>query len=257
MNETLEAMARALFKDWFVDFGPVRAKMAGREPYLPPDVWSLFPDRLAPSELGDIPAGWQVGTVGDVAEQRRNGAKPEEIDSETPYIALEHMPQQCIALAAWGTADGLASAKFRFEKGDVLFGKLRPYFHKVGIAPLDGVCSTDIVVISPLSEDWFGLLLVHVSSREFVDYTNAGSTGTKMPRTSWPYMAQYQVALPPEAVAKAFTDSLRPLTDRILAGTHESHALAKQRDALLPSLVSGQVRVGKSSNSGTTRRQAY
>ena len=63
MNETLEAMARALFKDWFVDFGPVRAKMAGREPYLPPDVWSLFPDRLAPSELGDIPAGWQVGTV--------------------------------------------------------------------------------------------------------------------------------------------------------------------------------------------------
>ena len=67
MNETLEAMARALFKDWFVDFGPVRAKMAGREPYLPPDVWSLFPDRLAPSELGDIPAGWEVGTVGDVS----------------------------------------------------------------------------------------------------------------------------------------------------------------------------------------------
>ena len=73
MNETLESMARALFKDWFVDFGPVRAKMAGREPYLPPDVWSLFPDRLAPSELGDIPAGWQVGTVGDVAELLREG----------------------------------------------------------------------------------------------------------------------------------------------------------------------------------------
>ena len=65
---------RALFKDWFVDFGPVRAKMAGREPYLPPDVWSLFPDRLPPSELGEIPAGWQVGTVGDVAEQRRDSA---------------------------------------------------------------------------------------------------------------------------------------------------------------------------------------
>ena len=71
MNETLEAMARALFKDWFVDFGPVHAKMAGHEPYLPPDVWSLFPDRLAPSELGDIPAGWEVGTVGDVIEISR------------------------------------------------------------------------------------------------------------------------------------------------------------------------------------------
>ena len=75
MNETLEAVARALFKDWFVDFGPVRAKMAGREPYLPPDVWSLFPDRLAPSELGEIPEGWEVKDGGGRGgSQRRNGA---------------------------------------------------------------------------------------------------------------------------------------------------------------------------------------
>ena len=124
MNATLEAMARAVFKDWFVDFGPVRAKLEGREPYLPPEVWSLFPDRLVDSELGEIPEGWEVGALGQVAVHRRSGAKVGQIDPDTPYIALEHMPKRCIALSEWGAADGLASNKFRFERGDILFGKV-------------------------------------------------------------------------------------------------------------------------------------
>ena len=189
MNETLEEMARALFQSWFVDFDPVRARMEGRDTGLPPDLAALFPDRLVDSELGEVPQGWEVRALGDVAKQRRSGARPEEIDSDTPYIALEHMPKRCIALSEWGRADGLASNKFRFERGDILFGKLRPYFHKVGVAPLDGVCSTDIVVIYPVSEDWFGFLLGHVSSREFVDYTDAGATGTRcraLAGPTWP-----------------------------------------------------------------------
>ena len=97
--------------------------------------------------------------LGEVANQRQSAASPQEIDTATPYIALEHMPKQCISLSEWGTADGLASNKFRFKRGDILFGKLRPYFHKVGVAPLDGVCSTDIVVITPVSADWFGFVL--------------------------------------------------------------------------------------------------
>ena len=67
MNQTLEEMARAIYKDWFVGFGPVRAKLEGREPYLPPDLWSLFPDRLVDSELGEIPEGWGVRALGEVA----------------------------------------------------------------------------------------------------------------------------------------------------------------------------------------------
>ena len=102
--------------------------------------------------------------LGEVALQRRSGVKPEEIDAESPYIALEHMPKRCIALRQWSNADGLASGKFKFEQGDILFGKLRPYFHKVGVAPLDGVCSTDIVVVQPKSNLWFGFVLGHTSS---------------------------------------------------------------------------------------------
>ncbi len=189
MNETLEAMSRALFKSWFVDFDPVRAKMEGHDPGLPQHIADLFPDRLVESELGQIPEGWEVKTLGSVADNPRRGVRAQEIDPGTPYIALEHMPKQCIALSEWGTADDVSSGKFEFTRGDILFGKLRPYFHKVGIAPLQGVCSTDIVVISPVSHDWFGFILGHVSSSEFVDYTSAGSTGTKMPRTKWSDMA--------------------------------------------------------------------
>src|SRR6266545_1038441 len=96
MNETLEAMARALFKSWFVDFDPVRAKAEGRDPGLPNHIADLFPTRLADSELGEIPKGWKVGTIGDVAEHPRRGIHPDAIDDSTPYIALEHMPARCI-----------------------------------------------------------------------------------------------------------------------------------------------------------------
>ena len=182
--------------------------------------------------------------LGEVAKQRRSSVKPEHICPDTPYIALEHMPKQCIALSEWGVANGLASGKFRFEQGDILFGKLRPYFHKVGVAPLAGVCSTDMVVVTPKLQHWFGFVLGHTSSAGFVEYTDSVSTGTKMPRTNWGDMANYQIALPEIKLADAFTGLLQPFIDEIVSRIHESRALAAQRDALLPKLVSGELAVG-------------
>jgi type I restriction enzyme S subunit len=243
MNETLEAMASALFKSWFVDFDPVRAKAEGRDPGLPKPIADLFPDSFEDSELGEIPRGWRVGTLSDVATHPRRGIQPNGIAPSTPYIALEHMPKHCIALADWCAADGLESNKFEFKKGEILFGKLRPYFHKVGIAPLDGVCSTDIVVITPRTENWLGFVLGHTSSKAFVEYTDAGSTGTKMPRTSWGEMARYPIVIPCERVVGMFNKQVCSVIDRIIASIHESRNLAALRDTLLPKLMSGEVRV--------------
>ena len=249
MSETLEAMARALFQAWFVDFEPVRAKMGGRWRRgeslsgMPAELWERFPDRLVESELGEIPEGWEAGRLGDVAEHPRRSLQPDTIEPSLPYIALEHMPRRCISLFEWGVAEGLESNKFEFKKGDVLFGKLRPYFHKVGVAPIDGVCSTDIVVMTARCPEWFGLVLSHASSDEFVEYTNAGSTGTKMPRTSWTDMARYEIVLPPKFVAEAFTALTGPWIERIIAAIHESRTLAQLRDTLLPKLISGELRV--------------
>ncbi|MGQ0549621.1 MAG: restriction endonuclease subunit S [Armatimonadota bacterium] len=243
MSETLETMARALFKSWFVDFDPVHAKAGGRHPGLPKPLADLFPARLVESELGEIPEGWEVGMLDAVAEHPRRGIQPDKIRPDTPYIALEHMPKRSIALTDWVSADGLESNKFVFKQGEILFGKLRPYFHKIGVAPVDGVCSTDIVVVAPKRGQWFGFVLGHTSSIEFVEYTNAASTGTKMPRTSWNDMARYELVLPLEPVAAAFTELMQPSVDRIIAGIHESRTLAALRDTLLPKLISGALRV--------------
>jgi type I restriction enzyme, S subunit len=243
MNETLEAMARALFKSWFVDFDPVHAKAEGRDTGLPKPLADLFPDSFQDSELGKIPKGWKVGKLGDVADHPRRTIEAKKIDFDMPYIALEHMPRRSIALSDWGVAAGLESNKFEFKKGEILFGKLRPYFHKVGVAPLDGVCSTDIVVIAPKTESWFGFVLAHVSNDAFVEYTNAGSTGTKMPRTNWRDMASYPIVVPSKPVAEAFSRQMHPAVDKIIAGIHESRTLAKMRDIILPKLICGDLRL--------------
>ena len=147
------------------------------------------------------------------------------------YIGLEHMPRRCIALSDWESDTKLGSNKLEFKRGEILFGKLRPYFHKVGVAPLDGVCSTDILVVRPKKPEWFGFVLGHVSSVELVNHTDAASTGTKMPRTNWNDLARFEVALPPESLAAEFTAMIRPMIDRIIANIHESRTLAELRQS--------------------------
>lgn len=241
----LERLARAIFRAWFVDFEPVKAKTAGATAFagMPQPVFDALPSRFIDSAIGPVPEGWEMGALGDIAVQRRDGVQPGEIDAETPYIGLEHMPRRSIALSEWEHAGKVTSGKARFSEGQILFGKLRPYFHKVGVAPIDGVCSTDIVVMEPKDAVWFGLVLGFVSSDEFVAHATACSTGTKMPRTNYRDMASYEIAVPPETIAASLTDIVRPMFDLLTAGIFESRQLAMLRDYLLPRLLRGRMSV--------------
>ena len=242
MNQTLEAIARAIFKSWFIDFDPVHAKAEGREPVgMDPGTAALFPDGLQDSPLGKIPKGWKIGCVSDIAIRRQQTIKPEQIKAGTPYVALDDVPRRSIALDSWKEAEGIASAKSQFSPGDVLFGKLRPYFHKVVAAPTDGVCSTDIVVVRAKQEKWSAFLLMLCSSKEFVAYNSAVMTGTKMPRTNWRDMSKYEMALPPDDLLPAFQVVALPLVRQIVKSIHESRVLSVARDSLLPRLLSGKV----------------
>ena len=214
MNETLEALAQTIFKSWFVE-----------------------------STATKLPKGWRAGKLGEVAENPRRSIQPDAIESSMAYIGLEHMPRRSIALSDWESDTKLGSNKLEFKRGEILFGKLRPYFHKVGVAPLDGVCSTDILVVRPKTPEWFGFVLGYVSSVELVNHTDAASTGTKMPHTNWNDIARFEVALPPESLTAEFTATIRPMIERIIANIHESRTLAESRDALLPKLLSGELRV--------------
>ena len=204
---------------------------------------ALFLDSFTDSPLGPIPSGWHVAELREIANNVRDQVDPRNFHPPRPYIGLDDMPRRSIALASWGMSADATSAKSAFRRADVLFGKLRPYFHKVGVAPVDGICSTDVLVLRAVHRDFEMPLIFAASSDAFVQLADLTSAGTKMPRASWRDIGRYQVALPPPEVIKAFDGVIRPMVDRLISGIHEARALAATRDALLPKLVSGAVRV--------------
>ncbi|MEO2219048.1 restriction endonuclease subunit S [Chromobacterium vaccinii] len=243
-NATLEAIAQALFKSWFVDFDPVRAKMEGRAPEgLDEATAALFPDGFEESELGLVPRGWSTGTLGNVSHTARSQIQADQMHGALNYVGLEHIPRKCLSLNDWGVAEGLESAKSCFSDGDVLFGKLRPYFHKVVVAPISGVCSTDILVCRPTVPCFYGFVVMHLFSEALVSYADRLSNGAKMPRVNWKDLAAYELVIPPTDVASAFTNAIQPLLNRMMANVHQAQALASLRDTLLPRLISGQLRL--------------
>lgn len=153
------------------------------------------------------------------------------------------MPRKSIAILDWGSGEGVASNKFEFKTGDILFGKLRPYFHKVGIAPIDGVCSTDILVVNQIEPEDYGQVLCTLCSESFVRYTTITSQGTRMPRTDWNVMSDYAVPLPPQHIASSFTDIVKEIANKIHLNVQEIRNLEAVKESLLPKLMSGEVRV--------------
>ncbi len=243
-NATLEAIAQALFKSWFVDFDPVRARMEGYAPEgMDEATAALFPDSFEETELGAVPRGWKLSTLGDVAQTARSQVQPDAMHSALHYVGLEHIPRKCLSLSDWGVAEGLESAKSCFVAGDILFGKLRPYFHKVVVAPMDGVCSTDILVCRSTKPAYYGFVVMQLFSDALVTYAERLSNGAKMPRVNWKDLAAYELVIPAQDVAEAFTAAVQPLLNRMAANVFEAQTLATLRDTLLPRLISGQLRL--------------
>lgn len=223
MSRTLEEMAQAIFKSWFIDFD-------GHTD-------------LVPSELGPIPRGWRVGTLGEAAEPARDVVDPSSLTPETPYIGLADMPLGSITLSGWGAAADAESGKLAFRRGDFLFGKLRPYFKKVGIAPVDGICSSDMAVVRPRTKEWYSWTLGALTQQPLIDYCSGVSSGTRMPRVGWADMAKYPMVLPTSRALAKLETVAHPMIERIVRGTHESRTLASLRDLLLPKLISGELRI--------------
>ncbi len=139
---------------------------------------------------------------------------------------------------------GQEGRTLRDRSGEILFIDARKLdFHKVGVAPTDGVCSTDILVLQPTEPFWFAFGVLLVSSDDVIRFVDASSTGTRMPRTSWAELARYETPLPSNEVAVEFDASVRPLIDRILLNIHQSRTLTELRDTLLPKLLSGELRI--------------
>ena len=180
---------------------------------------------------------------GEIALRVGEASDPRNLQKHVPYIGLEHMPRGNMFLDEWGSSEGLGSGKSVFKEGNVLFGRLRPYFKKVGVAPIDGICSTDVLVLRPAFNESAAMLLAIAASEEFIGYASAAATGTKMPRVSWDYLSDWKTVLPSEAATNRFDIDMSPLVAKAIDSVHERIALAQLRDALLPELLSGRLRV--------------
>lgn len=225
--KTLEEMAQTLYREWFVNFHfPGHQKV-----------------KMVESELGPIPKGWMPKRLGDLCHETRRGVDPGEIDPATPYIGLEHLPRKSIALDEWGRAGDVGSTKLRFRRGEILFGKIRPYFHKVGVAPVDGVASSDAIVIVPNDPAYFGPVLCCVSSEDFVRHATQTSQGTKMPRANWDVLTKYPLPLPGGALLEQFNGIVHPTVEMLQNLVFRNRNLRTTRDFLLPKLISGEIPV--------------
>ena len=220
----LEEAARQLYREWIVRL--------------------RFPGYEHTRITNGVPEGWERKRLGNLCKEIRESVLPQGLEPDTPYIGLEHMPRRSISLGEWGKAQQVISSKHRFSAGEILFGKIRPYFHKVGIAFIDGVASSDVIVIRPLEDKLRGLVLMTVSSDEFVAVTaQTMKEGSKMPRADWKQMQQYLVLLPPDGLLNSFENVIQPLVDQLKTLSFANQKLRAVRDLLLPRLMSVEIAV--------------
>ena len=243
---TLEEMARALFKSWFVDFDPVHAKAEARDTRLPADIAALFPEDL---DDDGLPCGWVWKRADKIASSVRSTADPKIMPPETPYVGLEHLPRKSLGMGNHGRASEVESGKLRFEAGDLLFGKLRPYFHKVSVMPFEGIASSDIFVFRAKAEKYRALMYFGFSDDKFVASASGASTGTRMPRADWSYMSEQQFASDDGKVLEAFNAIALSHVTQIGERLAECQKLEQLRDTLLPRLLSGELRVDDAADS--------
>jgi len=186
---------------------------------------------------------WRRVTLDDLAFPHRVTVGPDTVAPDLACIGLAHLDRDRLALERWGRAGDAASPKAALERGDLLFGRLRPGFKKVAIAPVDGLCSTDILVIRPRSPELRALALGWLSHTSFIAHAVSVCTGTRMPRASWSALSAFPVVVPPPEVLERFQASAAPLLQRLVLNVRQDRALAQLRDALLPGLMSGRVRI--------------
>ena len=253
MNATLEAMARALFQSWFVDFDPVRAKLDARQPPgLDNATTELFPDSFQDSELGYIPLGWKVTTLGACIGFRSGFSFKSQDwqESGVPVVKIGSVKPGIIDLTQVSyVSEEIAqqAARYRLSTGDMLIG-MTGYVGEVGLVPpsdnppLLNQRVGKFVMQKPGTES---LAFWYCTTRqpEFRAFVEARSHGTAQANVSGEAIMEFRLVAPSERILDAFNRECQPMLDRILSNHAESRTLATLRDALLPKLLSGELSV--------------
>ena len=244
MNEALEAIARALFKSWFVDFDPVRAKMEGRDTGLPRHIADLFPERFIASKYGKIPEGWKPQSLEKIASLNPENWKPSRPPENVRYVDLANTKWgriERVELYPWERAPSRARRILR--KNDTIVSTVRPGNGSFAFVDEDGLTgSTGFAVIRPDQAMDRTLIWCAATSSENIDRLSRLADGGAYPAVQPSDVLSTPVVVPSPEVRAAFSCLSDSLLNRMEGSKRESCHLATIRDALLPKLISGDIR---------------
>ena len=216
INTNLEQQAQALFKNWFVDFEPFGGKM---------------------------PEGWKVGKLSDVLRLKKNPIQPEE-DTSLPYLPIDLIPIKSLAIREVRPNEEALSSLLRFEENDILIGAMRVYFHRVAIAPFDGITRTTCFVLEPFNPKYFAYAAITCNQDLAIDYAQKTSKGSTMPYAVWEGgLGDFEIPIPDEVTAEKFNNIVEPFLEQIKKSYFENKNLQELRESLLPKLMNGEIEV--------------
>ena len=247
LNQTLEDIAKAIFKSWFVDFDPVRAKAEGRPTGLPADISDLFPDELVDSDIGEIPRGWQIGTISRYAALNKKTINPSLSEEIFEHFSIPAFDDKQWPMLDKGT--DIKSSKTLVPKGALLVSKLNPNTPRVWLPKKKNtykqICSTEFMVLTPSPMGDIMFLWGMFTSNCIADRMTAMVTGTSKShqRVKPTDVLNIKIPAPGEKLVKAFSDAVKPMLEKTLIGKSESEILVELRDTLLPKLISGELRI--------------
>lgn len=216
INTNLEQQARALFKNWFVDFEPFSGKM---------------------------PEEWKVGKLSEILRLKKNPIQPGE-DTSLPYLPIDLIPIKSLSIREVRPNEEALSSLLRFEENDILIGAMRVYFHRVAIAPFDGITRTTCFVLEPFNPKYFAYAAITCNQDLAIDYAQKTSKGSTMPYAVWEGgLGDFEIPIPDEVTAEKFNNIVEPFLEQIKKSYFENKNLQELRESLLPKLMNGEIEV--------------
>ena len=224
----LENIAKLIYEEWFVRFkfpGHEKVKMVDSE-----------------TEFGLIPEGWKIRKVEDLLVRIKE-KYDEKIHQNLPLLDLSRIPRKSFLLADYTNSGFLTTSRFIFNEDDILFGSIRPYFHKVVFTHGSGITNSSVFILRPKKKIYFTYSLIYLFDEETIRWTTTNSQGTKMPVIDWKVLEKKEILMPSKEILENYNKKVNSLFNIIKNLSKKNQNLRKTRDLLLPKLISGEIDV--------------
>ena len=227
INKNLEQLLHTIFNHWFISFNNFKNV------------------KFKQSPLGDIPDGWNCGTLRDLLTLTKNPIKADETNG-LPYLPIDIIPMNSLGISELKSDEEANSSLITFNKNDILIGAMRVYFHRVVISPCSGVTRSTCFVLNPKQKHHLSYLLLLCNLDRTIQYAQNTSKGTTMPYAVWDNgLGDMDIIIPQDNILLEFHKLVFPIIEKIRDSYLEINKLSKLRDILLPKLMSGEIDVSK------------